>query len=155
MGNEHDVPYPESPGHLTPRAAALWRGLGPNHASTVGRRALLQAALEAMDRAEGARQAIAVDGMVTKTGASGAIHLNPLVKAERDARQQFVAIWRALRLDCGPAYSEPAKDPEPDTPLDEYLRELAANTDEFLPRLSQPAAVPPKRKRTRKEKVNA
>jgi hypothetical protein len=57
---------------------------------------LLQAALEARDRAEQARAAISELTTTTKT--TGAIHVNPLVKVERECRQQFARIWAELHF---------------------------------------------------------
>jgi len=91
--------FPEAPNHLSERSKALWISLGPTRCTSVGRRNLLQVALEALDRAEEARQAIVAQGLTKTTQGTGAIHVNPLLKVERDCRNQFAGIWRQLRLD--------------------------------------------------------
>ena len=90
--------YPPAPTHLSERAAALWRELGPWRADTLGRRTLFQAALEALDRAEQARELIETAGLVSATKTTGALHIHPAVKVEREARAQFAAIWTQLGL---------------------------------------------------------
>lgn len=88
----------EPPKHLSEESAALWRELVPKRARSSGRLVLLQAALEARDRAEQARQAIAASSMTTTTKSTGAVHVHPLVKVERESRQQFARIWSDLHF---------------------------------------------------------
>ena len=89
---ELEPPCPEPPVHLSERAAAMWRELGQSRAKTTGRRALFQAALEAMDRCEAARAAIAIEGMTSTTPGTGAQHVHPLVKVELESRRQFASL---------------------------------------------------------------
>lgn len=88
----------EPPSHLSEESAALWRELVPQRARSSGRLVLIRAALEARDRAEQARVAIAESSMATTTKTTGAVHVHPLVKVEREARQQFSRIWSDLHL---------------------------------------------------------
>ena len=90
--------YPEAPGHLSDRSKRLWHELGPVHMRSIGRQALFQAALEALDRAEDARALIATDGLVAKTTSTGALHLHPAVRVERESRTQFAKLWGSLEL---------------------------------------------------------
>ena len=55
--------------------------------------------LDDLPRADEARRAILRDGMTTTTGTTGAPHVNPAVKVERDARAQFMSAWSKLGLD--------------------------------------------------------
>jgi hypothetical protein len=59
---------------------------------------MLQAALEALDRSELARLAVGREGMTTTTKTTGAVHLHPLLKVEKESRQQFLRAWEALGL---------------------------------------------------------
>jgi phage terminase small subunit len=86
----------EPPAHLSDRAKALWSALVPDRARSIGRLTLLQAALEALDRADSARKTIGTGGLTTTTKTTGALHIHPLVKVEREARQQFARIWEQL-----------------------------------------------------------
>jgi hypothetical protein len=60
-------PYPEAPQHLSTRSQDIWRTIGPEKAPNPCRRLLLQSALEALDRADQARAAIAEQGLTTTT----------------------------------------------------------------------------------------
>jgi P27 family predicted phage terminase small subunit len=91
------------PDHLSERSKALWADLVPARAKSPGRLALLQAALESLDRANEARESIAEHGLTTTTKTTGAVHVNPLVKIERESRQQFARIWSELNLGFDPA----------------------------------------------------
>lgn len=88
----------EPPTHLSDRAKELWTEFVPSRARSLGRLTLLATALEAYDRAEAARLLVASEGMTTKTKTTGAVHVHPLVKVERECRQQFAKIWHDLGL---------------------------------------------------------
>lgn len=85
----------EPPAHLSPRSRELWAAVVPSRAKSPERLALVQTALEALDRAEAARLAIERDGMLITSGA-GMAHVSPLVKVERDAMALFARLWRDL-----------------------------------------------------------
>lgn len=89
----------EPPEHLSERSKQLWRDLVPKRAKSPGRLALLQAGLEALDRADEARELLSAEGLTTVTETTGAVHLNPLVKLERESREQFMKAWRQLNFD--------------------------------------------------------
>lgn len=93
-----EIEYPAA-GHLSEKSRQLWAELVPSRAKSPGRRVLLQTALEALDRADEAREAIAASGLTTTTKTTGAVHVHPLVKVEREARQQFAKIWSDLHFD--------------------------------------------------------
>lgn len=84
------------PGHLSDRGKALWASVVPRRARSPERLAMVQAAIEALDRADGARQLIANEGLTSTTTTTGAVHVHPLVKVEREARAQFLSAWAAL-----------------------------------------------------------
>jgi len=86
------------PSHLSHESKELWCDLVPRKARSAGRLALLVSALEARDRAEQARLELARGTLTTTTKTTGAIHVNPLVKVEREARQQFARIWEQLHF---------------------------------------------------------
>ncbi len=86
------------PEHLSDRSKALWLAVVPSRAMSAGRLAMIQVALEALDRADEARLAVRRDGLTTKTATTGDVHVNPLVKIERECRAQFAKIWESLGL---------------------------------------------------------
>jgi len=45
-----------------------------------------------------ARLAVERDGMTTTTKTTGAVHLHPLLKVEKESRQQFLRAWAAMGL---------------------------------------------------------
>ena len=90
--------FPDPPEHLSERSKELWRTLGPGHARSLERRTLFQAGLEALDTADRARHLVETEGMISTTKTTGAVHVNPLTKIERESRAQFVRIWALLAL---------------------------------------------------------
>jgi len=92
-------PPPKPPGHLAQRSQRLWRELVPRRVLSPGKLTLLQTGLEALDRLDGVREALGSDELVKVTERTGAVHANPLLRAEKDARTQFLAIWTALELE--------------------------------------------------------
>ena len=87
------------PSHLSAESKAIWRELVPTRAKNRERRELLTIALEARDRVADARRAVAKEGLTQTTKKTGAIHVHPMLKVERDARAQFLAAWIKLRFD--------------------------------------------------------
>ena len=89
---------PTAPSHLGAAARKLWAKLYTDYAldDSAGQ-ALLQTACEAWDRAEGARVMIRKDGAVVKDRFDQ-LKAHPACAIERDARAQFLAAVRALRL---------------------------------------------------------
>ena len=59
----------------------------------------LQSGLEVLDRVDQVREALAKDDLVKVTERTGAVHANPLLRAEKDARSQFLTTWTALELE--------------------------------------------------------
>jgi len=51
-----------------------------------------------MDRAEQARLELVAATLTTTTETTKAVHVHPLLKVEREARQQFARIWSDLTL---------------------------------------------------------
>ncbi len=96
------VASPEPAPHLSARSTALWRELVPSRARSAGRLVLLQSALEALDRADQAREVLDREGLTTTTKRSGVVHLHPLVRVEKDSRAQFRAAWSRLGLEWDP-----------------------------------------------------
>jgi phage terminase small subunit len=94
---EDRAPAP-APEGLSSRAATLWAELVPRVVKGPGRLALLEEALRARDRADECRALIAAQGLVTITKRTGAFHVHPLVKAEKDARAVFAKLAGLLRL---------------------------------------------------------
>jgi phage terminase small subunit len=90
-------PVPRPPAHLSARSRRLWREVA-RRVNDPGRLALLQTALESLDRADQAREEIAAAGMTTTTRASGCVHVHPLVKVENASRFLFVTAWQQLGL---------------------------------------------------------
>jgi phage terminase small subunit len=89
---------PPPPDHLSDRAKGLWCQIAGRRGRSPERLALLQAGLEALDRADEAREILAKEGLTSTTKSTGAVHVHPLAKVERECRQQFVKVWHDLNL---------------------------------------------------------
>lgn len=102
---------PTPPDHLSDEAQALWTSLQNAYdlADDYGQ-LLLRTALEAFDRAQGARLAILREG-ATVPDARGALRAHPLISVERDARAAMLAALKALRIDVIPTRPGPGRPP--------------------------------------------
>jgi P27 family predicted phage terminase small subunit len=90
------MPHPPSippPGHLSDRAKALWRCIVPERATAPERLAVIQAALEALDRADSATELVRQQGMTFVTVKTGAVHSHPMIRVEHDERKEFARLW--------------------------------------------------------------
>lgn len=96
--NESATPYPDPPAHLSERSQGLWNSIGPARCRSLERQTLFLAALEALDRSDEARRIVAVEGMTTVTETTKAVHIHPLLRVERESKQQFTRIWTELHL---------------------------------------------------------
>src|SRR5262245_60670953 len=88
---------PPPPEGLSERAQKIWAA--DKQSRSIGRLALLEQCLRALDRADQFRQMLASQQLLTITPKSGAAHLSPLVKAEKEARDQFARLAKTLALD--------------------------------------------------------
>ena len=86
------------PPHLSERGCEIWTAVVPRRARSPERRLLIQTALEALDRADHARAQIDADGLTFVTKKTGAVHVHPLLKVEKDGRALFARIWGQLGL---------------------------------------------------------
>ena len=90
---------PKPPDHLSERSQRLWWEIVPRRVLSPEKLTLLQTALEALDRLDQVSKALAMDDLIKVTERTGALHANPLLRAEKDARSQFLATWTALGLE--------------------------------------------------------
>ena len=102
-GREHGWPSPDAPAHLSDRSRELWGGVVPSRARSLERLALVTAALEARDLANECRAQVRAEGMTTVTKTTGAVHVHPLMKIEKEQRSLFVRIWGQLHLEWNPS----------------------------------------------------
>ena len=89
--------YPPPDG-LSERAQELWRQVVPKHAVSAGRLALIEQALHALDRADEAAALVDAEGLTKTTEATGAVHVHPAQKVERESRQLFSKLWISMGL---------------------------------------------------------
>jgi len=94
----------KAPAHLSNRAQALWADVVPRRCNHPEELALLQTALEALDRADQAGAILAEEGMTTKTLTTGTVHVHPAVAIEKEARAQFLKAWNLLNLQWVPGH---------------------------------------------------
>jgi P27 family predicted phage terminase small subunit len=89
------------PPHLTEPTKRWWRSVQRDYSLEQHHNRLLQAACEAWDRLQGAREVIARDGLIVSGREGPKAH--PAVAIERDARIAFSRLIRELDLDSEPA----------------------------------------------------
>ena len=94
-----EIPAPD---HLSDRSRTLWASVVPKRARSPERLAMITTALEALDRADAARAKVEADGMTTTTKTTGAVHLHPLLRVERESRQLFAKLWKDLGFQSSP-----------------------------------------------------
>ena len=93
-------PYvsPSAPDGLSEKSKALWGKVVGTRAKSDGRLVLLEQALKALDRADECCFLVNTEGLFSITTTTGAIHIHPLAKCEREFRQQFFHAWEKLGL---------------------------------------------------------
>ena len=89
---------PPAPDHLTVDSQKLWKTIIVDYEIDPAAEMVLVAALEARDRREEARAAIAKDGAVT-TDRWGQAKVSPWVAIERDASLALMRAFRVLGFD--------------------------------------------------------
>jgi P27 family predicted phage terminase small subunit len=98
-----------APKHLSKEAKRIWRDIVAEYAiDDVAGLKILRVALEALDRAQAAREIIDRDGM-TLTDKFGQTKSHPLLANERDSRAAFLAGVKALNLDIEPLHPGPGR----------------------------------------------
>lgn len=88
----------DAPSHLSERSAALWQSVIPSRARSAERRALIIVALDALDLADECLVLVRKEGMTTVTKRTGAVHVHPLMKVEKEQRSLFVKVWGQLNF---------------------------------------------------------
>lgn len=102
MPKQQPAPSPPPPGppaHLSEGSQALWREIVPRRAASIERLELLRVALECRDRLEQIKTLLATEGLTKTTPATGAVHINPLLKMESETRRQLANLWTRLGLE--------------------------------------------------------
>lgn len=100
---------PEPPSHLSAEAAAWWGKVAADYMLESHHWKLVQAACEAWDRCQQAREVLADQGLVF-VDKHGQPRAHPAVAIERDARIAFARVLRELQLDVdAPAEARPPR----------------------------------------------
>ncbi len=89
-----------APKHLSPEMKAFWNAILRDFAPDDAGLKVLQAACEAFDAAQGAREAVAADGLTVRDR-FGQVRAHPLLAEERRQRESYVRAVIALGLDRG------------------------------------------------------
>ncbi len=86
------------PEHLSEKSKDLWERYVGNEINAPARIALFLGGLEALDQADEARVLIKEQGLVHVTEKTGAVHINPLTKLEKEARAYVLRVFKTLNL---------------------------------------------------------
>jgi P27 family predicted phage terminase small subunit len=92
------TPAVRAPRHLSAASRKLYADIQRSYELEPHHDAILTKALEALDRADQARDEIGA-GPLTVTSRLGEVKPHPLLAVERDARGQFNTLMKALGLD--------------------------------------------------------
>lgn len=92
---------PKAPAHLAEQTRSWWRSVVKDYQLEPHHLRLLQAACEAWDRLQEARELLLRDGLVVE-GREGGVRPHPAVAIERDSRVGFSRLVRELDLDTEP-----------------------------------------------------
>jgi P27 family predicted phage terminase small subunit len=98
------------PSHLSKSVKVWWRTVVSDYQLEPHHLRLLQAACEAWDRLQQARELLLKDGLVVE-GREGGIRPHPAVAIERDSRVGFARLVRELDLDVEPPASNGRRPP--------------------------------------------
>lgn len=93
-----DRAVPAAPSHLSERSAALWRAVVPSRARSAERQALVIVALDALDLADECRARVRKEGLTATTKTTGAVHVHPLTRIEKEQRALFAKVWGQLNF---------------------------------------------------------
>ena len=86
-----------APSHLSNTSKELWNTV-TGRVTTPERQALLQMALECLDRLHDIRELLSRAKLTSITKKTGSLHINPLLPAEISLRSQFLDLWSRLGL---------------------------------------------------------
>lgn len=93
----------KAPRHLSAEAKRVWRRVMEEYAiDDAAGRLILEQALESLDRLREAQALLQRDGLIITTPATGAKHLHPAARVEKEARAALLTAWKALNLDIEP-----------------------------------------------------
>lgn len=102
-GSSHVPRTPPAPKHLMTATRGWWNSVVQDYQLEGHHLRLLQAACEAWDRLQQAREILAADGLTTRTETGLKAH--PCIAIERDSRLGFARLVRELDLDVEPPAS--------------------------------------------------
>ena len=89
--------YPP-PDDLSERSKQIWVSIIPDRGRSPGRLLMIAEALRALDQADECADIIFKEGLTSKTKTTGAIHIHPLAKIEKEKRALFFKAWKTLHL---------------------------------------------------------
>ncbi len=90
---------PAAPSHLSRTSQALWdAAMTANKCWSPARHEALAQTLAALDRANQAKGIVDAQGLTVTTESTGAVHLHPAAKCEREFRQQAMRGLEQLGL---------------------------------------------------------
>ena len=108
MGKKQQPTPPPATEVLSEKSQRLWaEAMAMNRKWNAARLEVLHQALRALDRSDEAAELVSREGLTSTTDSTGAVHVHPAVKVEREMRAQALKAFETLGLLslgslCGP-----------------------------------------------------
>ena len=118
----------QTPEGLSDVSMRVWEEVVSSHERmSLARLKLLEEGLFALDRAQRARDIIQKEGLLVEGEKSKIPHAHPCLRVEKEAKAQFLKVWKLLGLRWNQLIDKRKKGPGELPTIEEILGELEGN----------------------------
>ena len=89
---------PDPPADLSPRSQETWKEVVPSRGRSAERLISIHECLKVRDQADRLGELLKEQGLVCESKKTGLVHVNPLLKAQKDFMTLFNRTWLSLGL---------------------------------------------------------